>query len=125
MQPQNYEAGAHLLFADPDDLDDTCLKQDFGVVSQFDQAHEKYPRGVLASILETAGPVSYERVKENLGVSRTNEISSAATTLEEFGVSTKEERDDVTYVDLNLDGINEIRERAASRRRTEEIMEDL
>lgn len=90
-----------------------------------DYPSTKYHRGVLASILEAGGPVSYEQVMENLGVSRTNEVSSASTTLEEFGVVSKEKRDDGTYVDLNIDGINEIRERAASRRRTEELMEGL
>jgi prefoldin subunit 5 len=90
-----------------------------------DYPSQKYHKGVLASILQTSGPVSYEEVKERLGVSRTNEISSAATTLAEFGVVEKEKRDGGTFVDLNIGGLQEIREKAEARRRTTALMDDL
>lgn len=69
--------------------------------------------------------MAYEDVADRLGVSRTNEVSSAATTLEGYKIVEKEKHDDGTYVDLNVDGLNEIREAAARRRKTSELMETL
>lgn len=40
LSPQVHEAGAHLLFASPDDPDDPGLGRYFGFVSQFDRAFE-------------------------------------------------------------------------------------
>jgi len=60
-----------------------------------------------------------------LGASRTNEVSSAATTLESYRIVEKQKRDDGTYIDLNVDGLNEIREAAARRRETEDLMQSL
>jgi len=85
----------------------------------------KYHKGILAAILDEGGPVPYEEIADRLGASRTNEVSSAATTLESLKVVTKEKRDGQTYVDLNVDGLNEVREAAARRRKTEELMDSL
>jgi len=53
------------------------------------------------------------------------EISSAATLLESYKIVEKEKREGEMHVDLNVDGLNEVRERAARRRKTEELMEAL
>lgn len=90
-----------------------------------DYPSDKYHRGIIAAIVAEGGPVSYEGVAERLGASRTNEVSSAATTLESYKIVEKEKRSDGTYVDLNVEGLNEIREAAARRRETEEFMQTL
>jgi len=90
-----------------------------------DYPSDKYHRGVLATILENGGPASYEEIAERLGVSRTNEVSSASTTLESYKVVEKEKRDGQTVVDLNVDGLQEIREAAERRRKTSQLMEEL
>jgi biotin operon repressor len=90
-----------------------------------DYPSEKYHKGILAAILANGGPVSYEEVADRLGASRTNEVSSAATTLESFNVVEKEKRNGETLVDLNVDGLQEIREAAKRRRQTESLMDGL
>ena len=46
ISPQIHEAGAHLLFADPERRDDPGLGRYFGLVSQFDQSFEMAEEGV-------------------------------------------------------------------------------
>lgn len=70
-------------------------------------------------------PVSYEEVADRIGVSRTNEVSSAATMLESFDVVEKEQTSSGVMVDLNVDGLYEIREKAEARRRTGELMNSI
>jgi uncharacterized coiled-coil DUF342 family protein len=90
-----------------------------------DYPSTKYHKGILAAILDESGPVSYEEIANRLGASRTNEVSSAASTLEEYKVIEKERIDDQMHVDLNVDGLNEVRETAERRRRTEDLMEEI
>jgi len=84
----------------------------------------KHIKGVIAAVLDAGGPVSYEEIGERIN-SRTNEIGSAATLLEDMKVVEKEKRDGQMHVDLNVDGLNEVREAAARRRKTEELMDSL
>lgn len=88
-------------------------------------ASPRYVKGVLAGILNERGPVPYEVIAERLGVSTTTDVSKAASELERRKVVTKDHQDDGMYVDLNIDGMNEIREAAAEREKTEELMEGL
>jgi predicted nuclease with TOPRIM domain len=85
----------------------------------------KHIEGVVAAILDERGPVTYDDVADRLGLSRTNEISSAATHLSSYGIVEKENSAEGMMVDLNVDGLNEVREKAAARRRAGEVMEQL
>ena len=80
---------------------------------------------MIAAIVDEGGWVGYEQIAERLGLKRTNEISSAATLLKSYGVVEKEKQNGEMHVDLNVDGLNEIREAAARRRKTEQLMEEL
>jgi len=106
-------------------LEDEDVQEVIEEAKAEDYPSDKYHRGILAAILENGGPVSYEEIADRLGVSRNNEVSSAATTLESFKIVEKDKRGDQTVVDLNVDGLQEIRESADRRRRTSEIMEEL
>lgn len=89
------------------------------------KASPRYVKGVVAGIIQNGGWVSYDEIAQNLDVTTTQNVSSAASTLENRKIIKKERRDDGTYVDLNLDGLNEIRKAANQREKTKEIMEDL
>lgn len=88
----------------------------------------KYVRGVVGAIIEEGGAVTYDDIADRLGLSQTNHVSSAATTLEEFGVVVKRDADNrgaKTAVDLNVGGIEKIVARKTKRERTENIMEKI
>jgi len=55
----------------------------------------------------------------------TGEVSKAASILEARKIVEKEQRDDGMHIDLNVDGLNDVREAAARREKTEELMEEL
>jgi DNA-binding MarR family transcriptional regulator len=88
-------------------------------------ASPRYVRGVIASIIAEGGAVSYEAIAERLGVSTTSDVSKAASELERRKIITKDRHDDGMYVDLNVDGVQEVRRAAAEREKTEELMESL
>ena len=80
--------------------------------------------------IRTDGKFTYREVlvddvTDRLGISTTSDVSTAATTLETMKIVEKDRRDDGMVVDLNTDGIREVREAAARRDRTEELMEGL
>jgi len=107
-------------FLEDDDVQDVIEE-----AKQADKSSPRYIKGVIAAVVDEGGWVGYEQIAERLGLKRTNEISSAATLLESYGVVEKEKRNGEMHVDLNVDGLNEIREAAARRRKTEELMETL
>jgi hypothetical protein len=88
-------------------------------------ASPRYVKGVLAAILNERGPVDYDTVAERLGVSTTGDVSKAASELERRKIVTKDQRNDGIVVDLNVDGINEVRRAAREREKTEELMDEL
>lgn len=88
-------------------------------------ASQRYVKGVLAAIINESGAVDYDTVAERLGVSTTTDVSKAASELERRKIVEKEKRDGSTYVDLNTTGIEAIRQAAAEREKTEELMEEL
>jgi len=89
---------------------------------QAEKSSPRYIKGVIATIVDEGGWVPYSAIANRLGLSRTNEISSAATLLESYKIVEKDKREGEMHVDLNVDGLNEVRERAARRRKTEELM---
>jgi DNA-binding transcriptional regulator YhcF (GntR family) len=52
-------------------------------------------------------------------------VSKATSELERRKIITKDRHDDGMYVDLNVDGIQDVRRAAAEREKTEELMESL
>lgn len=89
------------------------------------EGSERYISGILAAIINRGGPVSYQKVADNLGVKATSNISRAATTLESYKVIEKLEKDGRQHVDLNTgdDGIREIKKQAKEREKTKELMD--
>jgi vacuolar-type H+-ATPase subunit I/STV1 len=85
----------------------------------------RYIKGVLAGIIAENGPVHYETIAERLGVSTTSDVSKAASELERRRIVTKDRQSDGTYVDLNVDGIEGVRQAAAEREKTEQLMDNL
>jgi len=106
-------------------LEDDDVQNVIKEAKQADKSSQRYIKGVIAAVVDEGGWVGYEQIAERLGLKRTNEISSAATLLESYGVVEKEKRSGEMHVDLNVDGLNEIREAAARRRKTEQLMEEL
>lgn len=82
-----------------------------------------YLSDILAAIIDENGPITYEEIAERKGVSGTGNISSAATTLEAYGIVTKQKSGGSTAVDLNIDGIEEMARMQEKRQRTKEIKE--
>lgn len=106
-------------------LEDADVQDVIEEAKQADKSSPRYIKGVIAAVVDEGGWVGYEQIAERLGLKRTNEISSAATLLESYGVVEKEKRNGEMHVDLNIDGLNGLREAAARRRKTEQLMEEL
>lgn len=87
-------------------------------------ASPKYVKGVLAAVINEGDPVDYETITERLGVSTTTDVSKTASELEHWKILSKDRRDDGMWVDLNTDGIEEIRQAVAEGERTEELVEE-
>ncbi|SEU01230.1 helicase HerA domain-containing protein [Natrinema hispanicum] len=88
-------------------------------------ASPRYVKGVIVGIVAEGGPVSYEAIAERLGVSTTSDVSKAASELERRKIVTKDRGDDGMMVDLNADGIEQVRQAVAERKKTEQLMEEL
>ena len=88
-------------------------------------ASPRYVKGVLAAIVAENGPVSYDEIADRVGVSTNTDVSKAASELERRKIVTKDRGEDAMRVDLNVDGIEEVRQAAAEREKTEQLMEDL
>lgn len=58
-------------------------------------------------------------------MSTTGEVSKAASVLEARKILKKDLHDDRMCVDLNFDSLNEVREAAARREKTEKLMDEL
>jgi hypothetical protein len=113
------------LEAYEDFLDLEAVSEEIATAKQECSASPRYVEGVLAAIISERGPVGYETIAERLGVSTTSDVSTAASELERRKIITKDQRDDGMFVDLNTDGIEEIRAAAREREKTEELMEQL
>ncbi|MFW6382888.1 MAG: hypothetical protein ACOCZD_02490 [Haloferacaceae archaeon] len=106
-------------------LDDDAVREAIDEAKQVDRTSPRYIKGVIASIVDAGGPVPYDDIAQRLDLSSTTHVSKAASVLEARQVIEKENRADGMYVDLNTDGLNEVREAAARRDKTEQLMEEL
>jgi len=88
-------------------------------------ASPRYVKGVLAGIIAEGGAVSYDTIAERLGVSTTSDVSKASSELERRKIVTKDRGDNGMTVDLNTEGIEEVRKAAAEREKTEQLMNEL
>ena len=108
-----------------DFLSDPTVKEAVEEAKAASNASARYVQGVIASIVESEGAVTYDEVATRLDVTTTNHVSSAATTLEEFNIVRKDSSGGEVRVDLNTEGIADIKREAERRERTAEIMNDL
>jgi chromosome segregation ATPase len=106
-------------------LDADAVRTEIDLAKEEATCSPRYVKGVLAAILQEGGPVDYDTIAERLGVSTTSDVSKAASELERRKIITKDQRGDGMHVDLNIDGINEVRRAAAEREKAEELMDSL
>lgn len=106
-------------------LDEGAVKDAIEEAKDMDNSRHNAIRGILATILENNGPATYDEVAEAIGHSTTSAVSSSATALESVKVVEKVEVNGQKAVDLNTDGLNEIRFAAKRREQTQERMEEL
>jgi predicted nucleic acid-binding Zn-ribbon protein len=104
-------------------LDDEAVREAIEEAKGVDRTSPRYIKGVVATIVDEGGWVSYDDVAERLDLATTGEVSKAASVLEARQIVEKEKRDGQMHVDLNVDGLNEVREAAARREKTTELME--
>lgn len=69
--------------------------------------------------------MSYKEVADRFGIQDSSNVAKAASVLESYGVVEKENTANGMLVDLNVNGLNEVRQRAEVRRRTDSLMEEL
>lgn len=101
-----------------------AVQEEIDIAKEEATCSPRYVKGVLAGIIAEGGPVSYDAIAERLGVS-TSDVSKAASELERRKIVTKDQRDDGMYVDLNTNGIEEVRRAAAEREKTGQLIEEL
>jgi predicted RNase H-like nuclease (RuvC/YqgF family) len=106
-------------------LETDAVQEELDVAKKEASCSPRYVKGVIAAIIDEGGWVSYEEIAERLGVSTTSDVSTAASELERRRIVQKEQRDGGMHVDLNVDGLNEVRQTAARREQTQELMEGL
>jgi DNA-binding transcriptional regulator GbsR (MarR family) len=92
--------------------------------AQQEATSPRYVKGVIRTIIANGGPVTYDQIAEELGISSTGHVASAVTALHDRDIVTKSKRGRVTKVDLNTDSISEIRDRVRRRQQSEELMSD-
>ncbi|WP_324757121.1 hypothetical protein [Haloarcula montana] len=106
-------------------LEDEAVKAAIDGAKDEASCSPRYIKGVVATIIDEGGWVSYDAVAERLGVSTTSDVSKAASELERRKVIQKDKRDGGMHVDLNVEGLNEVRQAAAKREKTEQLMDEL
>ena len=80
---------------------------------------------IISSIIAEGGPVSYTDVAEREGYSDNSQVSRNASVLAEFGIVEKLDMEGGYHVDLNTQGMEEIRLKAEKRRKTQEIKDNI
>lgn len=77
----------------------------------------RYVDGTLSCIIETGEPVTYEDIADHLGITTTSHVATAVNALVAEDIVEKATRGGRTQVDLAIENLDSIRQRA--RRRTE------
>jgi peptidoglycan hydrolase CwlO-like protein len=109
-----------------DFLADPVVQTQIEAAKQGEQTSPRYVKGVLATVLETQGPVTRQEVGERLGISNLSHVSSATGELVSRKVLMEADTSGRAKAwDLNVDGIRAIKEAQAKRDRTAEVMEQL
>jgi predicted transcriptional regulator len=85
----------------------------------------RYVKGVIATLLQAEGGVSYEEIAQHLGLETTSHVGTAVNALSDRGIIRKEKNGRQSIVFLNLDGLHEIRKTARRRRQTERLIDQL
>ena len=85
----------------------------------------RYVKGVIATLLNSEGRVTYEQIARNLGLQTTSHIGMAVNALEKRRIVEKSREGEGTIVGLDTEGIERIHEYARSQARTEKIMEKM
>jgi predicted nucleic acid-binding Zn-ribbon protein len=106
-------------------LEDPDVRAVIDEAKEVHRTSPRYVKGLIAAILDKQGPVTYDTVADRLGIQDSSNVSKAASVLESYGLVEKENTADGMRVDLNVEGLNEVRRKAEARRRTDELMEDL
>lgn len=89
------------------------------------RASPEYAKGIIATLLDEDGPVKHSAILTRLDISTTEEVSTAATTLESMHIIEKEHTDEGLMVNLSRNGIRTVRAATIQRDRTRELAEEL
>lgn len=100
---------------------------DAAVESAIEQAKEeatspRYVDGTLSCIIEAGKPVTYDTIAEHLDISTTSHVATAVNALDAEDVVIKTTRSGRTYVDLAIDNLNQIRQRARRRAEAKDLV---
>lgn len=82
----------------------------------------RYVDGTLECIIEAGAPVSYTDIADHLEISTTSHVGTAVNALADQDVIRKSRQNGRTQVDLAIDNINEIRQRACRRDEAAELL---
>ncbi|MFC7044611.1 hypothetical protein ACFQH6_03540 [Halobacteriaceae archaeon GCM10025711] len=129
LQEENEELRQQSTVMDSESLEYQEFVENDAVQAQIKVAKQeatspRYVKGVIASILHTGGPVTYDDIADELDISTTSHVATAVNALNDRGVVTKSKRGRQTVVDLNKGNLPEIRQAALRREKTKELMSD-
>jgi len=82
----------------------------------------RYVDGTVSCIIEAGDAVTYDTIANHLDISSTSHVGIAVNALAEEGVVEKTTRGGKTYVDLAIDDLNTIRQRARRRAEATELV---
>lgn len=85
----------------------------------------RYVEGVITSVMAENQSVTYDEIANELGIDSTGHVASAVNALHDRDIVTKSKDGRVTKVDLNIDGLDEIRATAQRRVASQELMSSI
>lgn len=106
-----------------DFIDNDAVRDAIEEAKEESHASPRYVSGVISSIIDEGGPVSYSDIASRLGLSGTSNVSKAVSTLRSMHVVEVDESGSEYRVDLNVEGLEDIIAAAEKRERTSELME--
>lgn len=102
-------------------LDVEIIRYEIQQAETHSHASPEYAKRIIATLIDENGPVRHSAILTRLGSSTTEDISTLATTLESMQIVAKEHTDGGLMVDLNRNGVREVREATIGRERTREV----